>query len=207
MRNYTEKDLESLIEAHLLNNGYIKRESKDYDKSLCMDKELFERFLQSTQAKALQELEKRNIKEQELLKRVASQIQNKGILKALQAHIEIMGVKLFLAYPKPNSSANPQALENYEKNIFSITRQLYFSEKNNKSLDMVIFLNGLPLITMELKNPFTGQNVYNAIEQYKKDRDPRESIFKQSVVHFALDSDLIYMEHKARGSGDEILTL
>ncbi|EDP6927321.1 type I restriction endonuclease subunit R [Campylobacter upsaliensis] len=199
MRNYTEKDLESLIEAHLLNNGYIKRESKDYDKSLCMDKELFERFLQSTQAKALQELEKRNIKEQALLKRVASQISEKGILKALQSHIEIMGVKLFLAYPKPNSSANPQALENYKKNIFSITRQLYFSEKNNKSLDMVIFLNGLPLITMELKNPFTGQNVYNAIEQYKKDRDPRESIFKQSVVHFALDSDLIYMSTKLEG--------
>ncbi|MCR2057107.1 type I restriction endonuclease [Campylobacter helveticus] len=205
MRNYTEKDLESLIEAHLLNNGYIKRESKDYDKSLCMDKELFERFLQSTQAKALQELGKRNIKEQELLKRVASQIQNKGILKALQAHIEIMGVKLFLAYPKPNSSANPQALENYEKNIFSITRQLYFSEKNNKSLDMVIFLNGLPLITIELKNPFTGQNVYNAIEQYKKDRDPRESIFKQSVVHFALDSDLIYMSTKLEGVGTRFL--
>ncbi|EAI8157437.1 type I restriction endonuclease subunit R [Campylobacter upsaliensis] len=199
MRNYTEKDLESLIEAHLLNNGYIKRVSKDYDKSLCMDKELFERFLQSTQAKALQELEKRNIKEQELLNKVASQIRRRGILKALQAHIEIMGVKLSLAYPKPNSSANPQALENYKKNIFSITRQLYFSEKNNKSLDMVIFLNGLPLITMELKNPFTGQNVYNAIEQYKKDRDPRESIFKQSVVHFALDSDLIYMSTKLEG--------
>ncbi|MDL0147303.1 DEAD/DEAH box helicase family protein [Campylobacter felis] len=205
MRNYTEKDLESLIEAHLLNNGYIKRESKDYDKNLCMDKELFERFLQDTQAKALQELEKRNIKEQELLKRVSSQIQNKGILKALQAHIEIMGVKLFLAYPKPNSSANPQALENYEKNIFSITRQLYFSEKNNKSLDMVIFLNGLPLITMELKNHFTGQNVYNAIEQYKKDRDPRERIFKQSVVHFALDSDLIYMSTKLEGVGTRFL--
>lgn len=199
MRNYTEKDLESLIEAHLLNNGYIKRESKDYDKSLCMDKELFERFLQSTQAKALQELEKRNIKEQELLKRVSSQISEKGILKALQSHIEIMGVKLFLAHPKPNSSANEKAIENYNKNIFSITRQLYFSEKNNKSLDMVIFLNGLPLITMELKNPFTGQNVYNAIEQYKKDRDPRESIFKQSVVHFALDSDLIYMSTKLEG--------
>ena len=205
MRNYTEKDLESLIEAHLLNNGYIKRESKDYDKSLCMDKELFERFLQSTQAKALQELEKRNIKEQELLKRVSSQIRRRGILKALQAHIEIMGVKLFLAYPKPNSNANPQALENYEKNIFSITRQLYYSERNTNSLDMVIFLNGLPLITMELKNPFTGQNVYNAIEQYKKDRDPRESIFKQSVVHFALDSDLIYMSTKLEGVGTRFL--
>ncbi|EAI6219185.1 type I restriction endonuclease subunit R, partial [Campylobacter upsaliensis] len=84
MRNYTEKNLESFIESHLLENGYIKRESKDYDKSLCMDKELFERFLQSTQAKALQELEIRGIKEQELLKRIFSQIQDKGIVKALQ---------------------------------------------------------------------------------------------------------------------------
>ncbi|WDL74207.1 type I restriction endonuclease subunit R [Helicobacter winghamensis] len=199
MTNYTEKDLERFIESYLLENGYIKRESKDYDKSLCMDKELFERFLQSTQAKALQELEKRNIKEQELLKRVASQISEKGILKALQTHIEIMGVRIYLAYPKPNSSNNPQSLENYNKNIFSITRQLYYSTKNTNSLDMVIFLNGLPLITMELKNHFTGQRVQDALHQYKTDRDPRESIFKQSVVHFALDCDEVYMTTKLEG--------
>ncbi|HEO8741397.1 TPA: type I restriction endonuclease subunit R [Campylobacter upsaliensis] len=199
MREYTEKDLESFIEDHLLESGYIKRESKDYDKSLGVDRELFLNFLHSTQAKTLQELEIRGIKEQELLKRIFSQIQDKGIVKALQAGVKIRDITIYLAYSKPISSDNPQALENYEKNIFSITRQLYFSEKNNKSLDMVIFLNGLPLITMELKNPFTGQNVYNAIEQYKKDRDPIESIFKQSVVHFALDSDLIYMSTKLEG--------
>ncbi|EAI6710392.1 type I restriction endonuclease subunit R [Campylobacter upsaliensis] len=199
MREYTEKDLESFIESSLLENGYIKRESKDYDKSLGVDRELFLNFLHSTQAKTLQELEIRGIKEQELLKRIFSQIQDKGIVKALQAGVKIRDITIKLAHPKPNSSNNPQAIEDYNKNIFSITRQLYFSEKNNKSLDMVIFLNGLPLITMELKNPFTGQNVYNAIEQYKKDRDPRESIFKQSVVHFALDSDLIYMSTKLEG--------
>ncbi|ELB9335950.1 type I restriction endonuclease subunit R [Campylobacter upsaliensis] len=199
MREYTEKNLESFIESSLLKSGYIKRESKDYDKSLGVDRELFLNFLHSTQAKTLQELEIRGIKEQELLKRIFSQIQDKGIVKALQAGVKIRDITIKLAHPKPNSSANEKAIENYNKNIFSITRQLYFSEKNNKSLDMVIFLNGLPLITMELKNPFTGQNVYNAIEQYKKDRDPRESIFKQSVVHFALDSDLIYMSTKLEG--------
>ncbi|WP_270980743.1 type I restriction endonuclease subunit R [Campylobacter upsaliensis] len=199
MRNYTEKDLESLIEAHLLNNGYIKRVSKDYDKNLCVDKELFLHFLESSQKDSLEKLEQKNIGEQEFLKEVSSQIRRRGILKALQAGVKIRDITIKLAHPKPNSSNNPQSLENYNKNIFSITRQLYFSEKNNKSLDMVIFLNGLPLITMELKNPFTGQNVYNAIEQYKKDRDPRESIFKQSVVHFALDSDLIYMSTKLEG--------
>ncbi|EAK2739217.1 type I restriction endonuclease subunit R [Campylobacter upsaliensis] len=205
MTNYTEKNLESFIEAHLLESGYIKRESKDYDKSLGVDRELFLNFLHSTQAKTLQELEIRGIKEQELLKRIFSQIQDKGIVKALQAGVKIRDITIKLAHPKPNSSNNPQSLENYNKNIFSITRQLYFSEKNNKSLDMVIFLNGLPLITMELKNPFTGQNVYNAIEQYKKDRDPRESIFKQSVVHFALDSDLIYMSTKLEGMQTKFL--
>lgn len=205
MRNYTEKDLESLIEAHLLNNGYIKRVSKDYDKNLCVDKELFLHFLESSQKDSLEKLEQKNIGEQEFLKEVSSQIRRRGILKTLQTGIEIRSVTIKLAYSKPISSDNPQALENYEKNIFSITRQLYFSEKNNKSLDMVIFLNGLPLITMELKNPFTGQNVYNAIEQYKKDRDPRESIFKQSVVHFALDSDLIYMSTKLEGVGTRFL--
>ncbi|EOX2646180.1 type I restriction endonuclease subunit R [Campylobacter upsaliensis] len=199
MREYTEKNLESFIESSLLKSGYIKRESKDYDKSLGVDRELFLNFLHSTQAKTLQELEIRGIKEQELLKRIFSQIQDKGSLKALQTGVKIRDITIKLAHPKPNSSANEKAIENYNKNIFSITRQLYFSEKNNKSLDMVIFLNGLPLITMELKNPFTGQNVYNAIEQYKKDRDPRESIFKQSVVHFALDSDLIYMSTKLEG--------
>ncbi|MCR2091346.1 type I restriction endonuclease [Campylobacter upsaliensis] len=205
MINYTEKNLESFIEAHLLESGYIKRESKDYDKSLGVDRELFLNFLHSTQAKTLQELEIRGIKEQELLKRIFSQIQDKGIVKALQTGVKIRDITIKLAHPKPNSSANEKAIENYNKNIFSITRQLYFSEKNNKSLDMVIFLNGLPLITMELKNPFTGQNVYNAIEQYKKDRDPRESIFKQSVVHFALDSDLIYMSTKLEGVGTRFL--
>ncbi|EHE1098750.1 type I restriction endonuclease subunit R [Campylobacter upsaliensis] len=205
MRNYTEKDLESFIEAHLLESGYIKRESKDYDKSLGVDRELFLNFLHSTQAKTLQELEIRGIKEQELLKRIFSQIQDKGIVKALQAGVKIRDITIKLAHPKPNSSNNPQSLENYNKNIFSITRQLYYSTKNTNSLDMVIFLNGLPLITMELKNPFTGQNVYNAIEQYKKDRDSRESIFKQSVVHFALDSDLIYMSTKLEGVGTKFL--
>ncbi|EOC3264054.1 type I restriction endonuclease subunit R [Campylobacter upsaliensis] len=199
MREYTEKNLESFIESSLLKSGYIKRKSEDYDKSLGVDRELFLNFLHSTQAKTLQELEIRGIKEQELLKRIFSQIQDKGIVKALQAGVKIRDITIKLAHPKPNSSANEKAIEDYNKNIFSITRQLYFSEKNNKSLDMVIFLNGLPLITMELKNPFTGQNVYNAIAQYKKDRDPRESIFKQSVVHFALDSDLIYMSTKLEG--------
>lgn len=205
MRAYTEKDLESFIEAKLLQNGYIKRESKDYDKNFCVDKELLKEFLQSTQKKALKELERKGKKEQELLELMVSEIKEKGILKALKSFIEIRGVKIHLAYPKPNSSANEKARENYEKNIFSITRQLYYSERNNNSLDMVIFLNGLPLITMELKNPLTGQRVQDALHQYKRDRDPKEKIFKRSVVHFALDCDEVYMSTKLEGATTKFL--
>ncbi|STP12960.1 Type I restriction-modification system,restriction subunit R [Helicobacter mustelae] len=202
MRNYTEKDLESFIENHLITqNGYTKARDVDYDKSLCLDCGLLLRFLKETQGERLRELQKRigaNY-EDTLLKRISSQIKEKGILKALRSSCEANGVKFSLAYPKPNTNANEDAIENYQKNIFSITRQLHYSQANQKSLDMAIFLNGIPIITMELKNLPTGQNVYHAIEQYKKDRNPKEPLFSACIVHFALDNDLVYMSTKLEG--------
>lgn len=199
MTNYKEKDLENFIESYLLeNNGYIKRTNENYDKNLCLDVELFENFLQATQSVALEELKKRcgqNYKK-ELFDRIFSQIKTKGIVKALQNFIEVNGIKFYLAFAKPNTDANEESVKKYEQNTLSIIRQLYYSEKNKNSIDIVIFLNGLPLITIELKNHFTGQNVFHAIEQYKKDRDPKEAIFANSIVHFALDHDLCYMSTK-----------
>ncbi|STP14179.1 Type I restriction-modification system,restriction subunit R [Helicobacter mustelae] len=203
MRNYTEKDLESFIENHLITqNGYIKAEDADYDKGLCLDCGLVLRFLEATQKEKLRELQKRVGANYEdiLLKRISHQIKEKGILEALRSSCEANGVKFSLAYPKPNTNANEDAIENYDKNIFSITRQLHYSQANQKSLDMVIFLNGIPIITMELKNPLTGQNVYHAIEQYKKDRNPKEPLFSACIVHFALDSDSVYMSTKLEGT-------
>ncbi len=198
MTNYKEKDLEAFIEGYLLSHSYIKREDRDYDKSLCLDSELLYSFILSTQSKALDELSRRGIKDtkEALLKRIASSIRDRGILKALQSPLEISGVKFTLLYPKPSTDANPTALQNYSSNTLSLIRQLHYSSRNNNSLDMVLFLNGIPIITMELKNPFTGQNVYHAIEQYKKDRDPSESLLSRCIVHFALDSDLAYMTTK-----------
>lgn len=202
MTNYQEKDLESFIEEHLIScNAYIKRTDHNYDKTFCLDGDLLYDFLLSTQSKQLDELKKR-IKEDlksVLFKRIASVIKDKGILKALQSPIEANGVKFFLAYPKPNTDANALSLENYGKNSLSIIRQLHYSTQNNNSLDMVLFLNGIPIITMELKNQFTGQNVFHAIKQYKEDRDPREALFDRCIVHFALDSDLVYMTTKLNG--------
>lgn len=199
MPNYTEKDLESFIESYLLeHNGYIKRESKDYDKDLCFDAELLISFLESTQSKALDELKKRlgeNYKS-EILKHIALKIGKEGIVKALQKAIEIRGIKLHLAYRKPSNTLNSDSVKNYHKNTLSIIRQLYYSKDNTNSIDMVVFLNGIPLVSIELKNQLTGQNVYDAIAQYKKDRDPKERLLRNCIVHFALDCDLVYMSTK-----------
>src|SRR5206468_4017101 len=89
----------------------------------------------------------------------------------------------------------------YAANVFSVVRQLYFSQKDKKSLDVALFVNGLPVFTAELKNPFTGQNVQNALRQYRLDRDPREPLFQfaRCLIHFAVDPDLVYMTSHLQG--------
>lgn len=200
MRDYKEKDLESFIEFYLLeNNHYIKRTSQDYDKKLCIDSALLERFVESTQSHSLQELKKRvgDDYKKIFLEKVSEQIKNKGIVKALQTFVEVRGIKFYLAFARPNTESNPKSIENYQQNILSITRQLHYSSDTSRdSIDMVVFLNGVPLITLELKNLFTGQNVFDAIAQYKKDRNPNEQLFKNCIVYFALDSDLCFMTTK-----------
>ena len=162
MRDYKEKDLESFIEAYLLdNNHYIKRSSQDYDKKLCIDSALLERFVESTQSQDLQNLKKRvgDDYKKIFLEKVSEQIKNKGIVKALQTFVEVRGIRFHLAFNKPNTESNPKSIENYQQNILSIVRQLHFSSDTSRdSIDMAVFLNGVPLITLELKNLFTNQN-------------------------------------------------
>ncbi len=121
------------------------------------------------------------------------------MLQLLQGGFSHYGVSFKLAYNKPANSKNPQSLERYQNNVFSIVRQLRYSTKNNNSLDLLICLNGLPLFSFELKHPLTGQSVENAMRQYKEDRSPYEPLFKHTLAHFALDSDLVYMTTKLEG--------
>ena len=114
-----------------------------------------------------------------------------------------MGVHFNLVYFAPASGLNPKIMDLYNKNILKVTRQLFYSMKNKNSLDMVLSVNGFPLVTIELKNPLTGQNIEDAILQYKKDRDPKELIFqfnRRSLVHFAVDPDFAYMTTRLVGN-------
>ena len=156
--------------------GYRKHTSEEYDKALCLIPEDVLNFIYATQPKEWDKFKKQHEGNARtpFLQRLASELRAHGTLHVLRKGIKANGCRFQLAYFIPSSGLNYELLNLYAANIFSEVRQLHYSERNNKSLDLVLFLNGLPIFTAELKNPFTGQNVQNAIQQYRSDRDPRE---------------------------------
>lgn len=201
----SEKGLEALIEKSLLTEAaYIKSESGDYDRNYCIDKTQLLQFLRQTQPTQVTKLETSYGKrfEERLFQRISDQIKTRGIVDVFRNGIKAGEVSLNLYYKLPTSQLNPQAIQRYKDNIFSVTRQVYFSnDQKRRSLDIVIFINGLPLITFELKNNLTNQNVQDAIKQYKTDRDPKEPLFNfgRCLVHFAVDDELVYMTTELKG--------
>ena len=190
----SEKGLETIIEKHLINqNGFIASYSANYDRDLCINEKLLFEFLAATQPNAHDTIIKRG--KDKFLKRLSDQIRQKGIIEILRNGVKDLDLRVQLYFKKPTSLLNDKAQKQYSSNIFSVTRQLYYSLENSNSLDMVLFINGLPLSTFELKNQWTGQNVKHAIRQYQTDRDPKEPLFAfgRCMVHFAVDADLVYM--------------
>src|SRR5437764_4539733 len=183
--------------------GYRKHISEDYDKSLCLIPEDVLNFIYATQPKEWEKFKRQHETDARtpFLHRLATELRTRGTLSVLRKGIKANGCRFQLAYFVPSSGLNYELLNLYAANIFSEVRQLRYSEKNNNSLDLVLFLNGLPIFTAELKNPFTGQNVQNAIQQYRFDRDPREPLFAfgRCLAHFAVDPDLVYMTTHLEG--------
>ncbi|NUO10408.1 MAG: type I restriction endonuclease subunit R [Candidatus Brocadia sp.] len=202
----TEKDMEALIEADLIASGYFKREPERYDKSICLDQELLINFIIATQPEKWEEYTKQlgDRAKDALLSKIKDEIDRRGTLKVLRKPFITYGVYFDLVYFKPASGLNVAYQKKYQSNIFSVMRQVKYSAKNEKSLDMALFLNGIPIATLELKDRMTGSgyNVENAIKQYQVDRDPREPLFKfcRCLVHFALDEDLVYMTTHLKGA-------
>ena len=196
----TEKGLEVHIANYLANeNGYLLRENKAYDNVACLDSELLFEFLEATQPKAVAKLKAhhKDLYRQRISKRINDQIKAKGVIEVLRKGITdgFTATKLHLFYDKPVSNYNASAKALYEANLFSVMRQVYFSPLNKKSLDLVVFINGIPIISFELKNELTKQNVEHAIKQYKTDRDPNEELFRlgRLMVNFAVDTEEVWM--------------
>lgn len=195
-----EKNLEESIENHLVSIGYEQGNSREFDIENCLFTEDLFRFLENTQKELLDEFKynRGSNYKKAFIDLVNSNIKRRGLISVLRNGVEdiMMNGKFQLFYNKPNLTTNKTALENYKQNIFKITRQLKYSLKHNNTLDVVLSLNGFPVIVMELKNQFTNQNVYNAIKQFKEDRDPKETLFgfnQRVLVYFAVDTDEVYM--------------
>ena len=203
MLRYTETDFEDHIEEHLNRSGYQVLQSYHYDKPLCLIPNETLQFVQDTQPILYQRLERQYGAETpvKLLDRVSKQIASRGVLDVLRKGVKDRGCDFKLTYFQPSSGMNPDHQRLYAQNRFSLIRQLHYSERNEKSLDIVLFLNGLPLVTMELKNSLTGQVFTDAEKQYRTDRDPREPLFqfKRCLVHFAVGNEKVSMTTHLRG--------
>ena len=177
--------------------GYLKRRPQDYDRTLCLLPNDVLDFVLATQPKEWQRLSQHydsQVKER-FLKRLSSEIERRGALNVLRTGIKDMGCTFRLAYFRPASGLNEETRQLYMANFFAVVRQVRYSTKNENSLDLVLFLNGIPIFTAELKNPLSGQTVEDAIRQYKTDRDPREPLlaYGRCLAHFAVDPNLVYV--------------
>ena len=189
----TEKGLEALIEGALFDRYWLPGSNEDYQRNHCVDLNHLKEFLEATQpdTAASLSLDADTPTRRQFLDRIKSQVTSRGIIDVLRNGVRHgpHTINCFYGTPTPG---NTLAEERYLQNRFSVTRQLrYSTDARQRSLDITLFVNGLPIATMELKNRFTGQNVGDAVEQYQTTRPPAEDLFRQGrcAVHFAVDDE------------------
>lgn len=190
-----ETALEDCIENSLIASGYQKGNSADFDRQFAVDKAKFWQFLETTQSEELDKLRDRPNWQRLILERLDRKLRKDGIISVLKKGISLDNAHLTLLNSLPYNDLNPDIKADFDRNIFSFTRQVYYSQKNtNLSIDLVLFINGIAIATLELKNPWTNQTVYNAQKQYREDRDPAEPLFKfpRCLVHLAVDTEEVY---------------
>lgn len=199
----TEKKFEEHIEAHLNSIGFSSAHFDSYDRSLCLLRDQVISFIRATQPEEWGRLEQIYDvdTENKVIARIHSEIASRGIIDVLRNPVVDRGVYLRLCYFEPKSEMNPDHRRLYQSNQFTVVRQLHYSTRNENSIDMVLFLNGLPILTMELKNQLTGQNVKHSENQYRFDRDPKEPLlgFKRCLAHFCVDNNKVSMTTRLAG--------
>ena len=202
--NTRENGFETLIVHSLVAEAqYEQGVSAEYNRGYAIDEGRLFRFLQDTQPDKMAELRilESDLEKDRFFRQLDKKLKGDGVISLLRNGIKYKHLKLDLFYVRP-SLDNPDAAALYQKNIFSVTRQLQYSRQNPLlALDVCIFLNGLPIITMELKNQLTKQNYRDAIRQYQTDRSPAEPLFsfKRCMVHFAVDDNEVWMCTELKG--------
>ncbi|MFC7326233.1 type I restriction endonuclease subunit R [Marinactinospora rubrisoli] len=206
---HTEHPFESRIEVELVARGW-SRAHGTFNAELGIDTGELYRFIGATQAKTWNRLTElygdQTIAERQFAQRLASEIDARGVLDVLRQGVRDRGVQIDLAYFRPGHTLAADALAEYNANVLTVARQLHYSVREPQlSVDMAFFVNGLPVATVELKNPNTGQNADHAIAQYRR-RDPNEVFFaKRTLVHFAVDPDRAFIATRLRGRDTQFL--
>jgi type I restriction enzyme R subunit len=210
-RRDSEAAFETVLEAHLLANGYVLPVASRFDPARAIFPEEVIAFIQATQPKEWAKLAALHGDKtgDQVLTDLCKWLDANGVLHTLRHGFKCYGRTLYVAYFKAAHTLNPQLETHYAANRVGVTRQLHYSERDRtRSLDMVLSLNGIPVATLELKNPLTGQTVEHAKRQYRKDRDPREPIFefkRRTLVHFAVDTEEVWMTTRLAGAATHFL--
>ena len=200
----SEKRFEQDIETYFLNHGFRKVLPSTYDKEKMLFSDVLEEFVSTTQSKAWARYTKLYGASavDKLTRRVNTAISESNVLDVLKKGIKDMGIEIKLCYFKPSSNLNQDLVKLYEGNICGITRQFPYSKNNNNTIDTVLSINGIPLFAFELKDQLKGQDVNNAMRQWKEDRDPKEPIFKfgqRFLCYFAIDLYDAFMTTELKG--------
>lgn len=210
MNPIVEAAFETALSATLLANGYLKVSPENFDRDRAIFPNIVLDFIRETQPKQWEKLEALHGAKtgERVLTDLCKWMDANGSLATLRHGFKCYGRTLRIAFFKPAHGLNPELEQRYKTNRLGLTRQLHFSPKNEKSLDVTLSVNGIPLITLELKNQLTGQTVEDALRQYQQDRDPREVIFefkRRTLVHFAVDTDVVFMTTRLAGAATHFL--
>lgn len=209
-KNTSEAAFETAIEAVLLGAGYARVEAQGFDRERAIFPGEVLAFIQATQTRVWEKLEVLHGEQTgaRVLESLCKWLDTHGTLATLRHGFKCFGKTLRVAFFRPAHGLNPELEARYQANRLGLTRQLHFSPKSEKSLDVVLSVNGIPVVTLELKNPLSGQTAANALHQYRHDRDPREPLFvfgKRTLVHFAVDTEAAHMATRLAGGNTHFL--
>ena len=207
---HVEAAFETVLADTLLSGGYQAISSSDFDRERAIFPNMALAFIRATQPQPWEKLTALHGDKtgERILHDLCQWLDTHGSLATLRHGFKCYGRTLRIAFFKAAHGLNPELEARYAANRLGLTRQLRFSPKSAQSLDVTLSVNGIPVVTLELKNPLTGQTVEEAMRQYRQDRDPRERLFdfkKRALVHFAVDTEAVYMTTRLAGSATHFL--
>jgi type I restriction enzyme R subunit len=202
----SERGFQKFITNYLVSEGgFVETTPNEFDREFCLNTKQVLAFIEATQKDAHEMILKKG--ERAFLVRLDEKIKELGVIEVLRKGVKHFDKTIELFYRKPSSSYNAKDASRYEANLFSVTQELKYSLSHENRLDLTVFVNGIPIMTCELKNPLSGQHVQKGIRQYQNDRDPKEKMFSfaRCMVHFAADTEQVFMCSELKGKASSFI--